>query len=132
MSAGAGCSLPRFRWADGFLLLFFLLLSLGFLLFGLSLRGEEGLQAEIISAGESLGIYPLDQEAEILVEQGRYSNLVCFGQGEVFIREADCPDQYCVKHVAIRHRGESIVCLPARLVVEICGEEEGGLDAVSK
>lgn len=39
--------------------------------------------------------------------------------GKVYMQEADCPNQICVHHTPISHRGETIVCLPNRIVIEI-------------
>lgn len=125
-------SLERPTWADYLLGLFFLLLAACCLLWSADRIGGQGVQAEILSDGRSLGSFPLEEAQEILVEQGKYSNTVCLGEGQVFVKEADCPDQYCVRHVPISREGESIVCLPARLVIRISGGEEAAWDAVSK
>ena len=39
--------------------------------------------------------------------------------GEVYMQEADCPNQICVHHAPISHKGETIVCLPNRIIIEI-------------
>ena len=39
--------------------------------------------------------------------------------GEVYMQEADCPNQICVHHSPISHKGETIVCLPNRVIIEI-------------
>lgn len=55
---------------------------------------------------------------------GRY-NIVLITYEEVKIKEANCPDQVCVKSGPIRHAGQAIVCLPHRVVVKItAGHEE--------
>ena len=55
-----------------------------------------------------------------------YYNLVTISDGSVKVSEASCKNQVCVKHSAISSAGESIVCLPNRLVVSIEGDREGG------
>lgn len=40
-------------------------------------------------------------------------------EGEAYMQEADCPNQICVHHSPISHKGESIVCLPNRVIIEI-------------
>jgi len=37
----------------------------------------------------------------------------------VDVIEADCPDKICVKHTNIKNAGETIICLPHKLVIEI-------------
>ena len=48
-------------------------------------------------------------------------NLVEIGDERVRVIEADCPDKIDVKQVYISRIGETIVCLPNHLVVEIKG-----------
>ena len=44
--------------------------------------------------------------------------------------DADCPDKLCVKTGRISKTGETIVCLPHRVVVEIIGAaaDDSGVD----
>lgn len=54
-------------------------------------------------------------------------NVVEVRDGTVSVTEASCKNQVCVRHNSISKRGESIVCLPNRLVVSIeNGSGEGG------
>ncbi len=46
-------------------------------------------------------------------------NVLEFGEGKVRSIEADCPDQIDVLQGYISEVGETIVCLPNRMVVEI-------------
>lgn len=41
--------------------------------------------------------------------------------GAISVSESDCPNQDCVRSGAISRAGQSIVCLPARIVIEIVG-----------
>ncbi len=47
------------------------------------------------------------------------SNTIKIEGGGVTVTDADCPDGYCVSHVKISNEGETIVCLPHRLVIKI-------------
>ena len=49
----------------------------------------------------------------------------------VRVSRADCPTQDCVRTGTISRAGQSIVCLPARLVVTIDGGGDAGYDAVA-
>ena len=44
--------------------------------------------------------------------------------GTVRMEDADCPDKLCVKQGRISRAGQSIICLPNRLVIIIYGESE--------
>lgn len=52
-------------------------------------------------------------------------NLIEIGDEKVRVIEANCPDQIDVKQGWISHIGETLICLPNRLVVEIKGLPTG-------
>lgn len=53
------------------------------------------------------------------------------GEAGVQAAWADCPTQDCVRTGLITRGGQSIVCLPARIIVQLTGTEApGGVDAV--
>lgn len=51
-------------------------------------------------------------------------NLIEIGDEEVRVIEASCPDKIDVKQGYISNIGETIVCLPNRLVIEIKGMDK--------
>ncbi len=51
-------------------------------------------------------------------EDGDY-NLIEIDGGRIRIKEADCGDQICVRRGWAKENGETIVCLPHKLVIEI-------------
>lgn len=58
-------------------------------------------------------------------------NKVVINDGKVSMTEADCPDELCVKTGKISRVGETIVCLPHRVVVEIKGSpDDDSIDSV--
>lgn len=59
--------------------------------------------------------YPLDTEREVNLGH----NIFVIKDGEVFMSSADCKNQICVNTGKISKRGECIVCLPNRVVLEI-------------
>lgn len=58
-----------------------------------------------------------DQEKTVSTEYG--TNTVTVQNGACFVNDADCRDGICVTRGKISRAGESIVCLPHRLIVEI-------------
>nr|WP_300002046.1 NusG domain II-containing protein [Tissierella sp.] len=59
-------------------------------------------------------------------------NLVEIGDEEVRVIEASCPDKVDVKQGFISKIGESIICLPNRMVIEIKGiEQEEQIDIMN-
>lgn len=80
--------------------------------------------------GNIVYMLPLDKNASVTVEgyQGG-SNTVVIENGTVYMKDADCPDKLCEKTGKIGKNGETIVCLPHRVVVEIQGGE-GNVDSL--
>ena len=61
-------------------------------------------------------------------------NIVEIRDGRVSVTDSSCKNQVCVKHEPISKAGESIICLPNRLVVRIAAEdseEGGGYDTIT-
>ncbi len=74
----------------------------------------------IISAnGKTIKTLSLDKDEEYVFECDKGYNIVAIKDGAVYVKEADCPDKICVNHKKISNVGETIICLPHRLVVEI-------------
>ena len=73
---------------------------------------------------------------ETIIEVNGYQggvNKVVINDGKVSMTEADCPDELCVKTGKISRVGETIVCLPHRVVVEIKGSpDDDSIDSVVK
>lgn len=88
-------------------------------------QSGEGSSVRISVAGEAYGEYSLseDQTIEIDNEYGR--NVVIISGGKVYMSEADCPDGYCIGQGEKGKSGQTIVCLPHKLVVEIIGDGSG-------
>lgn len=93
-------------------------------------RKKEGSIVKITIKGVVYGTYSLDEDREIKVKGSQGTNVVCIKDGKVFMKEADCPDQYCVDHNAISNKTDTIVCLPHRLVVEVSddGQAQENID----
>ncbi len=88
------------------------------LVFAFALK-TDGKSAVITVDGETFGEYLLSDEQEIIISTEFGTNKVQIKDGKVSVSDADCPDRYCVDHVAIDSTGETVVCLPHRVVVEI-------------
>ncbi len=112
------------------LLLLFCLLSFLPGLAGKRKTGEEG-TVRITCRGRICGEYPLWENREIRIEEEGAYNLIRIEQGEVRVTDASCRDRICVHTRPIRYHGESIICLPNYLSVDIVSTEEGDYDAIA-
>ena len=98
-----------------------------------SFGSVKGAEAAVTVDGELYGVYPLDKDIDILIPGANGgSNRLVIRNGEADIVEATCPDKICVHERKIRNRGETLVCLPNRVVVEIRGAGENGIDSVAR
>ena len=95
-----------------------------------SAGANHGLTAVVTVDGEVRAEMPLDENGEVAIDTVWGYNIVHTENGQAFVTEADCRDQICVDHKKIEKVGETIVCLPHKMVVEIVGEGEAEADMV--
>ena len=84
--------------------------------------------------GKEYGKYPLDEDKTFKVNSSNDEyNIVEIKDGKVNMKDANCRDLICTQMPEISKDGETIVCLPHRLILEVVGSEkneEKGLDTV--
>lgn len=93
------------------------------------LRGE-GNTVTIKVDGQVIGSYALSQERVVDIPTDHGHNRLVIRGGEAVMESATCPDGICVAHHPIHRDGESIVCLPNKVVVSVTGEDEQAPDIV--
>lgn len=73
--------------------------------------------------------YSLSDSREIVLKNnnGGY-NVLVIDDGSVYIKEADCPNQICVRHKPIYKNGESIICVPNKISVTVVSNIEKAID----
>ena len=98
----------------------------------LSVTRQSGGYVAVQADGELLMELPLDQDTELVLGEGGHTNTLIIEDGTAQVIEASCPDQICVRQGGIRYAGESIVCLPHKLVVTIEGGVQSDVDATAK
>ena len=83
--------------------------------------------------GETVGTYDLNVNQTIpIFVKGQETNVLEISRGQAFMKEADCPDHLCMKQGEISHKGETIVCLPNRVVIEVESNQGSGFDSVAQ
>ena len=89
------------------------------------LTRSHGAQAVVYIDGKESARYSLDTDHiyEIKGVNGGYNTLV-IEDGKAHLSDADCPDQLCVGMGTIQYDGETIVCLPHKVVIEIESDEK--------
>ena len=90
----------------------------------LLLTRHDGAQVQVRVAGTVKAAFPLAENTtyEIAGADGG-TNLLMIQDGEAWIEEASCPDGLCINMGKISRKGQSIVCLPNQVVVEVVDSE---------
>lgn len=97
-------------------------------LYGINNKSGEYVQVEV--DGEITETLPLDVDTTYKIRTGNGENTLVLANGKAMITQADCPDLICVNHSPIKRNGESIICLPHKVVITVVGTgEENGVDA---
>ncbi len=85
--------------------------------------------------GVETAAFSLDEDISYEIKTGKNNeniNVLVIKEGKAFITEADCPDGICKEYRPISYVGETIVCLPHKVVIEITGDNtEMSLDAIA-
>lgn len=58
---------------------------------------------------------PLSDDNEVKLD----GNTVVIKDNTVYMKEANCKNQICVRQGEIQRNGESIICLPNKVIIEI-------------
>ncbi|SFQ14899.1 NusG domain II [Lachnospiraceae bacterium XBB1006] len=86
-------------------------------------------QAVILVDGKEVGRYPLNEDCQIPIQGvNGGKNTLQIKNGTAKITKASCPDGICYKHRAIKKNGQTIVCLPNKVVIEIQSGDEADVD----
>lgn len=93
------------------------LLGLAFFFF----RGE-GDVVTVTVDGAVYGTYSLSEPIRVEIRTGdeqEQINVLVIEDGRAYVEHASCPDGICAAHKPILRNGESIVCLPHRVVITV-------------
>lgn len=104
--------------ADICLIGVFLIVGIGLLLYILSQRQHSN-KVLIQADGECIKTFWQEEEVTYRIQSDNGENVLRISGGKVWLLDADCPDKICVNTGKIQFPGQSIICLPHRVVVEI-------------
>lgn len=71
--------------------------------------------------GKTVASYPLDTDGVFVLNGG--TNTLEIKDGRARISDADCPNMQCVRQGWISRGGQSIVCLPNKLIVTVTSSD---------
>lgn len=109
--------------------IFILLLILVIVAFSVAMvtNKAQGDYVEIYYKGQLISRHSLSEEKTIPIDKHGHNVIVISGK-KVFMAEADCENQICVKSAKISLDAQRIICAPNGIVVIVRG---GELDGVS-
>lgn len=121
----------KFNRFDALVALIIALLAVAAALWFYLPRSQSGQLTVVISvAGEETRRVPLSDFTETTVTGGSYTLRVSTRDGGVAVTDSDCPTQDCVHTGVITRAGQSIVCLPAQVVVHLEGAAPDAPDVI--
>lgn len=108
------------RLRNDFLLIAFVLVICAVGCLYLFVFRQRGDMVQLTVDGKLYGTYSLseDRVEDIYTGQDSHNRLV-IRDGKAMMETASCPDGICVAHNPIFRVGESIVCLPNRVVITV-------------
>ncbi len=124
-------SLSRDRRYRNDIILFTALLALSVLLLILGNVDSKGGSATVTDSQGRVYTFNLSENKDIRIETDLGYNVISVRDGKIYVSDADCPDCSCVKQGGINKKGDKIVCLPHKLIVEVDSEDNTELDSVT-
>lgn len=106
--------------------------SLLFFLYGVNSNSGSYIQVEV--DGQVVETFDLKEDLTYEIESGSGgTNTLEIKDGKAKVTQANCPDGICTNHKEINRNGESIICLPHKVVVTVVNEKESSddIDAVA-
>ena len=88
---------------------------------------DEGDKVTVTVDGAIYGEYSLGMNVRVDIRTGddmSESNVLIIKDGKAYVESATCPDGICASHKPISREGESIVCLPHKVVITVDTVEE--------
>ncbi|WP_297281588.1 NusG domain II-containing protein [uncultured Anaerococcus sp.] len=82
--------------------------------------------------GELLYELPLDKDREIVLKDSGHYNRIIVKDGKAYMGEADCRDKVCLHMYPISEAGETIICLPNRVFLEVVDLDSDTNDDIDK
>jgi hypothetical protein len=91
---------------------------------------EEGNTVTVTVDREVYGEYPLYEDRVVEIRTGDSLNILVIRDGKAYMETASCPDGICTARKPIFRDGESIVCLPNKVVVTVSAKNDPQPDIV--
>lgn len=94
-------------------------------------NSDEAEFIRITKDGKDVALLPMTPGESYTVSEGEKINRIEIHEDGCIMSKANCPDGLCLRQGPITKKGQTIVCLPHRIVVEGVGKGTSDLDAVT-
>jgi len=103
------------------------LLAFAIILICISLFSEKGATVVVSVDGQEIASLPLNEDTVYNIGGHHGSkNVLEITNGMAHLTDASCPDKLCINMGYISKKGQSIICLPNKVVIEIKGDTKEG------
>lgn len=118
------------KWRAGFVLAL-LIITFSLIFMAVLYQRQDGQRVVILIDGKATAEYDLSVNRTVTIRTADGGeNVLTIQDGSCYMKEANCPDHICVREGHIHRKGQSIICLPHHLVIQIEGGKEAEVDAV--
>lgn len=111
-----------------------ILLVAGGLFLFLKFSADDGEQVIVKVDKKEIARYDLNTDREVVIDgKDGGKNTLVIKDGKAYIKDATCPDKLCEHQGKIHMVGQSLICLPNRVVIEITDDKKDEeFDGISK
>ena len=114
----------------GDIILIVSLILISLMMFVFSFSGSENLIAEIYVDGEKAHSIALEEVTESYTINENYCQLLVEKDGVSFVF-SDCGDKLCIKRGKLKNQGDTMACVPEKVVVILKADGKGKIDSVA-
>ena len=100
----------------------------------LKFSANDGEQVIVKVDKKEIARYDLNTDREVVIDgKDGGKNTLVIKDGKAYIKDATCPDKLCEHQGKIHMVGQSLICLPNRVVIEITDDnKDEEFDGISK
>ena len=100
----------------------------------LKFSANDGEQVIVKVDKKEIARYDLNTDREVVIDgKDGGKNTLVIKDGKAYIKDATCPDKLCEHQGKIHMVGQSLICLPNRVVIEITDDKKDEeFDGISK
>ena len=97
----------------------------------IQLYKKSGGYAVVVLDGKETAVDPLNEDESFTITSPTLFKTLVINDLKADVNDADCPDRICVNQHSISYDGETIVCIPNKLVVKIVSDAESDVDIIA-